>query len=68
MDDEQIFVDYGTGTMMNMFGLCSGEIVIPKPVAKKGASAQRKKQPRKKQLACAKHRVAAHSKRLRVNV
>ena len=63
-DNEQIFVDYGTGTMMNMFGVCSGEIVIPKPVAKKGASAKRKKQPRKKQLAC----VAAHSKRLRVNV
>jgi hypothetical protein len=38
-DDEQIFVDYGNGTMMNMFGVCSGEIVIPRPVAKNGASA-----------------------------
>ena len=65
-DDEQIFVDYGNGTMMNMFGVCSGEIVIPRPVAKNGASAKHKKRPRKKELACAKHRVAAHSKRLRV--
>jgi serine/threonine protein kinase len=31
-DDEQIFVDYGNGTMMNMFGVCSGEIVVPRPM------------------------------------
>ena len=41
-NDEQIFVDYGAGAMIKMFGVCSGEIVISKPVTKVRAQPKRK--------------------------
>lgn len=45
VDGEEIFADYGSGTMKKMFGLCSGELIINKPVDKKRKAAQ----PRRKQ-------------------
>ena len=65
-NDEQIFVEYGTGAMMKMFGVCSGEIVISKPVAK--VRAQPKRKHSKKAPSRAKHSIVtvAQPKRQRV--
>jgi serine/threonine protein kinase len=47
VDGEEIFADYGSGTMKKMFGLCSGELFISKPVDKKRKAAQPRRQQKR---------------------
>jgi hypothetical protein len=47
VDGEEIIADYGSGTMKKMFGLCSGELFISKPVDKKRKAAQPRRQQKR---------------------
>ena len=50
LDDEEIFADYGSGTMIKMFGLSSGESIISKRVDNKRRAAQPKMQKKQRRV------------------
>jgi hypothetical protein len=65
LDGEDIFVDYGPGTMKKMFGLCSGKLAINKPDTKKTKASQQKK---RRIMAAVKDSATAQLKRQRGSV
>jgi serine/threonine protein kinase len=50
LDGEEILADYGPGTMKKMFGLCSGELIISKPVVTKRRAAEPKRQQKQQRV------------------
>ena len=43
-DGEEVFLDYGPGTTMKMFGCCSGDVLISKSLANNSKDSGRKRQ------------------------